>query len=305
MGTTWSAKFVERPPPPPRPSIGSARTGIEAALLATLDRVVGEMSQWALDSALSRFNRSAIDAWQALPADLMLVLDTALDIGTRSGGAFDPACGALADLWGFGPPGPRAGMPTDVEIERALARSGAGGIERSGARARRAADVALDLSGIAKGFAVDALTATLRATGIADFLVEIGGEFVGAGIKPDGQPWWVDLEAPPGIALPPLRVALHGLAVATSGDYRRFVAVGSKRLGHTLDPRTGRPIANGVVSTSVIAADCLTADAWATALTVLGQAEGMRVAEREGLAARIVTDDRREGLSPALSAMLE
>lgn len=271
---------------------------------ATLDGAIAEMSQWEPTSALSRFNRSPIGEWQILPADLRHVLDTALAIGVASGGAFDAAAGALADLWGFGPPRPHTDVPSDAEIAAALAHSGAAAIERSGDRGRRTADVALDLSGIAKGFAVDALAAALRDAGVADFLVEIGGEFVGAGIKPNGQPWWVELENPPGLTLPPLRIALHGLAVATSGDYRRFVTDGERRLGHTIDPRTGRPIENGVVSVSVIAPDCMTADAWATALTVLGREAGMATAAREKLAARIVTGDGQEALSPALIAML-
>ncbi|HWK34983.1 FAD:protein FMN transferase [Sphingomonas sp.] len=292
MGTRWSAQIVAAP------------GGAEEALRAVLDGVIASMSQWAPDSALSRFNRAPPGEWRTLPDDLARVLDTALAIGRASAGAFDPAAGALADLWGFGPPGPRADVPAADAVAQALARSGAAAIERSDTRARRTADVALDLSGIGKGYAVDALAARLRALGCEDFLVEIGGEFVGAGVRPDAQPWWVELENPPGVALPPIRIALHGIAVATSGDYRRFIADGARRLGHTIDPRTGRPITNGVVSASVIASDCMTADGWATALTVLGPGEGVTVAAREGLAARIVTGDGAEHLSPALEAML-
>jgi len=139
------------------------------------------------------------------------------------------------------------------------------------------------------------VAATLAQLGIVHALVEIGGELVGFGVRPDGQPWWVDLETPPGVAVAPLRIALHGLAVATSGD--------SRRGRHTIDPRTGRPIDNGVVSVSVIAADALTADAWATALTVLGPA-GDALAAAQGIAARIVTATGGEVLTPALAAML-
>jgi thiamine biosynthesis lipoprotein len=292
MGTSWSAQLVDPP------------AQVEAALRAVLDGVIASMSQWEPDSALSRFNRAPLETWQELPGDLLTVIDAALAISRASAGAFDPAAGALADLWGFGPPGRRSDLPADSDIAEARARSGAAAIERTQTQTRLTADVALDLSGIAKGYAVDALAARLRALGCGDFLVEIGGEYVGSGIRPDAQPWWVELENPPDIALPPLRIALHGIAVATSGDYRRFIAAGGRRLGHTIDPRSGRPIDNGVVSASVIAADCMTADGWATALTVLGRDEGMAVAEREGVAARIVTIDGREALSPALEAML-
>jgi thiamine biosynthesis lipoprotein len=168
--------------------------------------------------------------------------------------------------------------------------------------------VRIDLSGIAKGFSVDALARALQAIGARDFLVEIGGELRGVGVKPDGQPWWVDLEAPPGARLAPLRVALHDIAIATSGDYRRFFDANGTRYAHTIDPRTRAPLINDVVSASVIHAECMMADAWATALTVLGPEDGMALAQREDLAARIVLRDgggHRELISPALKAMLD
>jgi thiamine biosynthesis lipoprotein len=293
MGTGWSVQVAAAPPT------------LAAALRVTLTRMIAAMSQWDDRSALSAFNRSPIGEWQDIPDTLATVLDAALAIGRTSGGAFDPAGGALADLWGFGPPGPRRDVPDDRAIADALARSGADAIELSGTRARRLRDVALDLSGIGKGHAVDALAETCRAHGARDFLVEIGGEFVGLGIQPGGQPWWVDLESPPGLSLPQLRIAAHGVAIATSGNYRRFLDVDDRRLSHTIDPRTGRPIDNGVASVSVIAADCMTADGWATALTVLGRDAGMAVAERHGLAVRMVLEDGREVLSPTLTAMLD
>ncbi len=128
-------------------------------------------------------------------------------------------------------------------------------------------------------------------------LVEIGGELVGRGIRPDGEPWWVDLENPPGMALPPLRIALHGLAVATSGRYVRG--------DHNIDPRTGRPPANDVIAASVIADAAIDADAWASAFAVLGGEAALALAERHGIAARLVLDGGVERLSPALLAMLE
>jgi FAD:protein FMN transferase len=142
--------------------------------------------------------------------------------------------------------------------------------------------------------------------GIEDFLIEIGGELRGEGVKPDGQPWWVELEPVPGAKLAPLRVALHGLSVATSGDYRRFFERDGRRYAHSIDPRTGWPIDNQVVSVSVLHHEAMLADAWATALTVLGP-DGMLLAEQQGLAAHMVTregDAFSERISPALQAML-
>ena len=268
---------------------------------AVLDGVVGEMSHWEAGSDLSRFNRAAPGSWQQLPPAFSRVLAAALKVAGASDGAFDPAMGALADLWGFGPSGPRAGVPDAKTITAALG----GSVEHAPAllRARRTGPAQLDFSGIAKGYGVDAVAGHLLAQGHEDFLVEVGGELRGAGVKPDGQPWWVELEAPPGSKVTPARVALHGLSVATSGDYRRWFEHGGRRYSHTLDPRTGRPIDNGVASVSVLHTDCMMADAWATALAVLGP-EGMVLAEREGLAVRMLVGGE-EWLSSAFEAMLD
>jgi thiamine biosynthesis lipoprotein len=296
MGTSWSAHIVDAP--------RSARRDIGMVFA----RIIEEMSHWEPDSDIARFNRSIVGRWQPLPPQFVQVLSAAIEIAKASGGAFDPAMGLLADIWGFGPAGARQDVPGDYAIAEALAVSGRHHIEFDppARRARRLAAAQLDFSGIAKGFAVDAVAERLLGAGLTDFLVEIGGELRGEGIKPDGQPWWVDLEAVPGASLAPVRVALHGLAVATSGDYRRAFTLDGRTYAHTLDPRTGRPLANGVASVTVLHSRTMYADAWATALTVLGPM-GMALAAREGLAAHMVVreaDGFTEHLSPALQAML-
>jgi thiamine biosynthesis lipoprotein len=292
MGTAWSARIVAAP------------DGIAASIQAELNRVVAEMSHWDPASALSRFNRSEPGRWQPLPVGFARVLAAALEVAEKSDGAFDPAMGALVDLWGFGPPGPRTGIPNDEEIAAAV--SGREHIEQDDRRARRTATAALDFSSIAKGHGVDRVAEMLRSMELPDFLIEVGGELRGEGIKPGGQPWWIDLEPVPGNRLLPLRAALHGLSVATSGDYRRSFAHQGRDYGHTLDPRTGRPLENYVASVSVLHPSCMLADAWATALSVLGP-EGMVLAEREGLAAHMVVREGAgftEHLSPELREML-
>ena len=294
MGTSWSARIVSTRP----------AAEVRAAIRHALDGVIAEMSNWEAGSDLSRFNRAPIGLWQDIPADLAQVLDAALTLARVSGGAFDPTAGTLITLWGFGPAG-RGDLPTEADL--AAAPIGWQKVERADTRARRTADVHLDLSGIAKGFGVDAVARSLKALGISDFLVEIGGELVGAGVKPDGQPWWIELEAPPGARIAPLRVALHDLAVATSGDYRRFFEIGGQRYAHTIDPRTRRPVANGIASATVLHQSCMLADGWATALSVLGPEEGLALAVDKGLAARLIVRDRfgsREILSPVLAEML-
>ncbi|MCJ8157255.1 FAD:protein FMN transferase [Sphingomonas sp. LaA6.9] len=299
MGTSWSVRLVARPS-----GVADAMQGIERVL----DRVVAQMSNWETGSDISRFNRSTPGTWLLPPPEFLTVLDAALEIARLSDGAFDPAIGALVDLWGFGPAGPRKTPPADDAVADALARSGWRRIEHDMAalRARRTATAALDFSGIAKGFAVDRVSEWLAGQGLVHHLVEIGGELRGSGLKPDGQPWWVDLEAPPGVAVPVNRVALHGLSVATSGDYRRWFEHDGRRHAHSLDPRTGRPIANGVASVTVLHPSCMLADAWATALTVLGTEAGLALAEAQGLAARIIERAEqgvREWHSSAFRAM--
>lgn len=301
MGTSWSAHVVV-------PDAGAPRA-LEAAILAELGTVIAQMSQWEPGSDICRFNTAPIGQWHALPPAFSEVLRAALEIGAASGGAFNPAVGRLADLWGFGPAGPRGTLPPIRAIAEALAGS-TGAIEHDAAllRARRVSPATLDFSGIAKGYAVDAVARRLLALGLPDFLVEIGGELRGEGIKPDGQPWWVLLEPAPGSAAAPIRVALHGLAVATSGNYARGFDRDGRRYSHTLDPRTGWPIDTGVASVSVLHAETMAADAWATALTVLGPDEGMALAARQGLAAHMLVrddDTEHELFSPALRAMLD
>jgi thiamine biosynthesis lipoprotein len=296
MGTTWRLVVVEPP------------EDIREIVQAVLARMIAEFSHWEQGSRVSRFNRGMLGHWHPLSPETVRVLDAALAVHAASDGAFDPAAGVLADLWGFGPAGPRDDLPSAYAIGEARAMSGARNLEfdREQRRIRRREAVQIDLSGIAKGYAVDAVAERLVSLGIEDFLIEIGGELRGEGIKPDGQPWWVELEQVPGISLAPLRVALHGLSVATSGDYRRFFERDGRRYAHSIDPRTGWPIENQGVSVSVLHREAMLADAWATALTVLGPG-GMVLAERQGLAAHMVTQDGDgvvERISPALQAML-
>ena len=288
MGTSWRVRLAGTP--------GLDVAALRAATQARLDGIVAEMSHWQADSRLGRFNRAHKGAWLDLPPDFATVISAALDIAAGSGGAFDPALGALVDLWGYGPVSV-AVPPSDHAVQAARAVSGWRLLDyyRQARRLRQPGGLRLDLSGIAKGFAVDAIADLLAQRGVRHCLAEIGGELVGRGLRPDGDPWWVELENPPGVPLPPIRIALHELAVATSGDYVRGA--------HTIDPATGRPLANGVRSVSVLHASAMLADAWASALTVLGPDEGMAMARRAGLAVRLVTD-REERLSPALAAML-
>jgi len=292
MGTYWRVRLAAAP----TLDLGAVRT----AIAGRLDSIVGDMSHWVPDSLLSRFNAAPGGSWTALPADFAAVIKAGLDLSERSDGAFDPAIGRITDLYGLGP-NSASGEPDATALAPALADSGWHRLafDVEGSRLRQPGGLWLDLSGIAKGYAVDAVTGLLADMGARHALVEIGGECAGRGLRPDSDPWWVDLETPPGLVLPPLRIALHQLAVATSGNYVRG--------DHTIDPRTGLPVRNGVASVSVLHASAMAADAWASALTVLGLDRGSALAEREGLAARMVVvrdETVEEWLSPALARML-
>ena len=307
MGTTWSVTLVS-----PRGSgLAEIRRGIEARL----DRVVAQMSTWEPDSDLSRFNRAPAGSWHALPEECFRVLAHALAIAGDTGGAYDPTVGALVDLWGFGPaPAPRARPPAEaIAATRAHTGWARLTLDARGRRAHQPGGVSVDLSSIAKGFAVDEVATQLRRLGATSFLVEVGGELRGHGIKPDGTPWWVALETPAGPGPSPhvgdTIVAVHGLSVATSGDYRRSFEDGGRRYSHTIDPRTGCPVDHELASVTVLHPECMAADALATALTVLGPEPGLAYARRRGLVARFVVRARAGGLeehmTPGFAAMLE
>jgi len=300
MGTSWAVRAVGDPADGPR---------LAAAVRDEIARVDAQMSHWRPDSALSRFNGAGTGEAHALPRPLADVLDYAMALSQQTDGAFDPTLGALVDLWGFGPPGPRADAPSDAEIETARAAGGWRRLEQD-AEGRRVqpGGLRLDLSGVAKGFAVDAVSERLTAEGASHHLVEIGGELRGCGVKPDGRPWWVELAQPPGLEAPRLLAALHDLAVATSGDQVRAFEHEGRRYAHTLDGRTGRPVDNSVSSVTVLHPSAMQADALASALTVMGPDAGMDRAQRDGLAVRLILRGPagfEERLSPAFAALLD
>ena len=290
MGTTWRASLVVQD----ERSLIAHRVAIEELLAMLVD----DLSNWEPASALSRFNRSPIDAWQALPVSLIAVLVEAGRVHAGSGGAFDPTVARAVSSWGFGPDDASIGSTTGFEhiAVDALHR-----------RARRREDVVVDLCGIAKGHAVDCVSRLLIARGAAHHLVEIGGELRGSGVKPDGMPWWVALEAPPDVELDETVAALHGLSIATSGDYRHFIDRDGRRRAHTIDPATHEPVIDAPASVTVLHADCMTADAEATAITVLGAVDGVAYATARGLAVRIIERTSQGPLvrhTPAFAAML-
>ncbi|MYM66138.1 FAD:protein FMN transferase [Pseudoduganella sp. FT55W] len=302
MGTSWSVRLVAAP--------DAACDHLQDGLQQQLDSIVAEMSHWEAESDLGRFNRAPNDSWQVLPPAFFDVLSYAMGVARDSGGAYDPCAGSLVNLWGFGPYGrfdqPDFVAPSQDEITIARAQLAARPVQlqRDGRRALQPGGVQLDLSAVAKGYSVDRLSYYLKTRGFAHHLVEVGGELRGAGVKPDGQPWWVMLEQVTGAEMDEMVLALHGLSVATSGDYRRYFEMNGRRYSHTIDPRNGMPIANDLASVTVVHPQCMAADAWSTALTVLGSRDGLQLAEQQGLAARFVVRQTDGSFTEYLSSHL-
>ena len=262
------------------------QTVLHRALAAAVEQVDQQMSPWKPDSDLSRLNRAAPEAWVALPPEMLTVLARALEVARQSGGAFDPTVGALVDAWGFGA---ARGAPDAAAIRaatQAMHRPTYQNLELEPAngRARKHAPLQVDLCGIAKGYAVDRMIDVLKQHGVAHALAALDGELRALGGQADGQPWAVALESPtPGQRSAHGVLELQDLAVATSGDYRHFVQVGTERLAHTMDARRATPVRNDVASVTVLAPEGMSADAWATALLVAGGDHGLALAQRLGL----------------------
>jgi thiamine biosynthesis lipoprotein len=282
MGTRYSARF--------HAPEGADLRGIVAELAAAVTAVDRQMSNWKCDSDLSRLNRAAAGDWVAVPANLATVLVRAIEIGRETGNAFNIGVGDLVDAWGFGPKGPQR-LPTPPDGPRPCpAVDELLEIDVGGCRARKHRPVALDLCGIAKGFAVDELAGVLDRHGIGSWLVGIDGEMRCRGAKPDGTRWAIALEAPDEERRAAMGVVeLGDAAIATSGDYRHWLAIDGQRLSHTMDPRTGHPLQSALACVTVIATVCIDADAYATALMVLGEQAGKACARHLGLDALFVS----------------
>jgi FAD:protein FMN transferase len=262
-----------------------AATELQQSIERRLAELEGRLSTYDARSELSRFNQHrSTDPFPASD-DLLEVVRVALDVARASEGAFDVTIAPLVELWGFGPSGPVAEPPPDAAVARELERTGYEQLTiDGGALRKRHPELTVDLSGVAKGYAVDGIAALLDARGLPGYLVEIGGEVRVQGQSARGSPYRVGIEDPlaegRGVRL---AVNLESGALATSGNYRNFFERGGVRYGHTLDPVTGRPAVSPLLSASVWHPRCATADAWATALLVAGPDRARKLAEAHGL----------------------
>jgi len=286
MGTRWSA--VSYVPD------GFVQTELQERLQAAVDEVDRQMSSWQPQSDLNQLNAAPLGTWVTVPPELCAVLDAALAVGKASDGAFNIGVGDLVMAWGFG--GGRR-TPDPVLIRTTASRlpfepPKTLQVEAAGRRVRKFAPLTLDLSGIAKGFGVDELGRVMIEAGLSSWLVGIDGEMRAAGRKPDGQSWAVGHEAPvPGRRELAGVITLDDAAVATSGSYRHYTAFDGVRASHTMDPRTGAPLAGDLASVTVVAGTCMAADAWATAILVAGAQAGAALARKAGLGVVLTRQD--------------
>ena len=285
MGTSWNVTIVAPPD-----SIGQDE--LQAGIAAALEDVNQRMSNWKPDSEVSRFNRADVNTWIPVSSETRYVMERALDISRRSGGAFDVTVGPLIELWGFGvTPMPQDRVPAAETIAAAMDTIGfeAIALQTTPSAMLKSAQRAVNLSAIAKGYGVDRAAAWLDQQRVSNYLVEVGGELRTQGYNAKGQPWRVGIESPELLRGTPAKaIEVSGLAVATSGDYRNYFESDGVRYSHTLNPETGYPIDHRLASVSVIADNCTDADGWATALDVLGPEQGMALAESEGLAVYMI-----------------
>ncbi|WP_136254702.1 FAD:protein FMN transferase [Onishia niordana] len=282
---------------------------IEAGILDELEAVDASMSTYREASELSTFNRSPIGEWQPLSPELMQVLELSQQVSRASNGAFDITVGGLVNLWSFGPEARPESVPPNNQLEERLAQIGPDKVEldTQAGRARRLSDVYVDLSAVAKGFGVDQVADYLEAEGIENFLVDIGGELVLRGHRDaDAMPWRVGVEVPnEHRQVAQYVLALSNLAVATSGDYRNYFEENGQRYSHTIDPRTGRPVEHALASVTLLSDSAAAADAWATALSVLGPQAALNTARREGLAVLTLERDGEGWVSQVSPAFAE
>lgn len=271
------------------------------------------MSTYDVNSEISRFNRSAQITPFKLSSETTEVLAFSLQLARQTQGAFDPTVSPLVNLWGFGPVRSDAKIPPADAISRVRAEIGfdALALDATDNTLRSQLPRQLDLSAVAKGYAVDRLAAILIEAGLSHFLVEVGGELVAKGTKFEDVPWRVAIESPDPVNRGIFKaLSLRDKAVATSGDYRNFFESNGQRYSHTLDPRTGSPVDHTTVSVTVLADTAMVADGWATALNVLGLDEGLKLANERGLAALFInrtdTSERRQSYeSDTMKAYLE
>ncbi len=302
----WSVKIDDLPQDLAAPKL-------QQELQQTLDNANKVLSTYQPDTELMRFNNSAIGEWQASSPMLFDAVTTAVLVSQQTNGIYDVTVAPLVNVWGFGPKAVPNKVPSAVEIRAAKAKVGWQhiAIDNSQKKLQRQRDISLDLSSLGEGIGVDALEEVLIKHGVQSYMISVAGTIRTKGQKLNGSAWRIAIEKPDSSGLPErvLNLGLGATAISTSGAYRNYHEIEGVRYSHTIDPRTGKPITHKTVSVSVVMPnqpDRL-ADAWATALNVLGAEEGYTVAVKQGIAAYYLVKTEQgfsEKFTPAFQPFL-
>ncbi len=262
---------------------------LEASVVAAMNTVNQSMSNYISDSEISQFNRARAYQPQTLSADFTDVVFEALNISRMSNGAFDITLAKAIDAWGFGPDGEITAQPSSIELERLRATVGYEKLVLKGRSLSKTIDaVELNVSAIAKGYAVDKVAQVLDENGIDNYLINIGGELRASGQSGDKQLWKVGIEKPHILGGIQEIAQLDNVAIATSGDYRNYLIIDGQQFSHMIDPETLIPIYHKLALVSVISQRASTADALATAMMAMGEKRAWEFAQNNDLAAYMV-----------------
>lgn len=288
MGTSFSIKYF------PSRSSRSSLAEVEIQVNQRLERVNQLMSTYLPNSELSRFNNSDVGQWFSISEETATVIELALQISEQTDGAFDITVATLVDLWGFGPSQNPPEPPADKLIQDELTKVGYRFLKfrNSPLSVMKESRIRVDLSAIAKGYAVDLVADYLDKLGIESYMVEVGGEIRAKGLKPQQQPWRIAIESPVVEQRTVQKVVeLSDIAVATSGDYRNYFEKDGVRYSHTIDPGTGYPIAHNLASVTVLSKTSAKADALATAFTVMGMDRALSFANQHDVPAFFIVKE--------------
>ncbi|MBV1914841.1 MAG: FAD:protein FMN transferase [Pseudomonadales bacterium] len=281
MGTGYLVKISELPRE-------ISQKSIEEQTFRVLDQVDHLMSTYKTDSDINRFNYADINQPVAIDTQTLEVVQLSKSIHELSNGSFDITVAPVVRLWGFGPDIQEDKLPSTMDINSALDKVGFNKVQINDypPTLTKKDGVEIDLSAIAKGYGVDQVAELFARAGIENYLIEVGGEIRVRGINREGRAWRIGIETPSLIRTGARQaVAIHNSSIATSGDYRNFFEIAGKRYSHTINPVTGRPVDHGLASVTVIMPSCAEADAYATALSVLGPDRGYQLAEKMNLSA--------------------
>ncbi|WP_412555722.1 FAD:protein FMN transferase [Shimia sp. MIT1388] len=291
MGTTYTVVAVE-------PHGGLDKDDLKAAIDAALQDIDQKMSNWNPASEISQINALKANTSFPMSPDMLALMQAAQTVHEASDKQFDLTLGPLIDLWGFGAQKPTGRIPDDSAVATAMQSVGQSDtLSLDGNTLSKSDDgTQMYLSAIGKGFGVDRLGDTVRSFGVTDFMVEIGGDIITSGKNAEGMPWQIAIETPDARQRSFLKVlGVSDLGMATSGDYRNYFEQDGTRYSHILNATTGRPVTHATASVTVLTQNAMLADAWATALLVVGRERGMEIAERQNLAALFIDREITSG----------